>query len=125
MRRGRERTMGRIAGAVFGVCVALAWSSASLAQTTATRSSSFQYDPASGLLTQEVIEPNTSALRLEKDYTYDAYGNKLAVSVSGVDITTRTSTVTYDAQGQFVTQNTNALNQSETFQYDARFGAAT
>ena len=105
--------MGRIAGAVFGVCVALAWSSASLAQTTATRSSSFQYDAASGLLTQEVIEPNTSALRLEKDYTYDAYGNKLSVSVSGIDITTRTSTVTYDAQGQFVTQNTNALNQVE------------
>jgi len=117
--------MGRIAGAVFGACVALAWSSAGLAQTTATRSSSFQYDPASGLLTQEVIEPNTSALRLEKDYGYDTFGNKTSISASGVDITTRASSVTYDAKGQFVTQNTNALNQSETFQYDARFGVAT
>jgi hypothetical protein len=103
--------MGRIAGAVFGACVALAWSSAS-AQTTATRSSSFQYDSASGLTIQEVIEPNTQALRLEKDYTYDIYGNKISVSVSGVDVATRTSTVTFDTKGQFVATNTNALNQT-------------
>src|SRR5438105_3071431 len=123
--RGQERTMGRIAGAVFGVCVGVLWAGASLAQTTATRSSSFQYDPASGLLTQEVVEPNTTSLRLEKDYSHDAFGNKTGGSVSGIDIATRSSTVTYDANGQFVTRNTNALGQSETFLYDARFGAPT
>jgi YD repeat-containing protein len=117
--------MGRIAGAALGVGVAVLCAGESLAQTTATRSSSFQYDAASGLLTQEVVEPNTPALRLEKDYTYDAFGNKTGVSVSGIDIATRSSTSTYDAKGQFVTQNTNALGQSETFQNDTRFGAPT
>jgi YD repeat-containing protein len=95
------------------------------AAASATRTSSFAYDANTGLVTQEVIEPNTAALRLEKDYVYDSFGNKVSVSVSGVDITTRSSTTTYDAKGQFVTRNTNALNQSETFAYDARFGAPT
>src|SRR5262249_44468365 len=95
------------------------------AQTTGTRSTSFQYQAGSGLLTQEVVEPNTSSLRLQKDYSYDAFGNKTGGTVSGVDITTRSSTVTYDAKGQFAVTNTNALNQSETFEYDPRFGQPT
>jgi YD repeat-containing protein len=112
-------------GAAFLLCLGTVWSSAVLAQTSLTHTSSFVYDPASGLLTQEVVEPNTTALRLETDYVYDAFGNKTSVQVSGVDITTRTSTATFDARGQFATTNTNALNQSESFQYDARFGQAT
>jgi RHS repeat-associated protein len=111
------------------VASALVWtlfaSPAALAQTSATRTSSFAYDPASGLLTQQVVEPNTTSLRLETDYVYDAFGNKTSVSVSGVDITTRTNTATYDAQGQFALTNANALNQSETWQYDPRFGTPT
>ncbi len=92
---------------------------------SATRSSSFAYDAASGLVNQQVIEPNTPALRLQTDYVYDAFGNKTSVTVSGVDITTRSNASTYDARGQFVSTNTNALSQSESFQYDARFGVAT
>jgi RHS repeat-associated protein len=102
----------------------LAASTAS-AQMSATRSSSFAYDSTSGLLTQEVIEPNTQSLRLETDYTYDGFGNKTQASVSGVDITTRSTSTTYDAQGRFATQVTNALSQSETWAFDARFGVPT
>jgi RHS repeat-associated protein len=90
-----------------------------------TRTSSFAYDAATGLLTQEVIEPNTSALRLEADYVYDAFGNKLSATVKGVDITTRASSSVFDAKGQFAGSNTNALGQSESLQYDARFGKPT
>src|SRR5690242_5230753 len=122
---GQERAMGRITGIVLGVCAGALCASASLAQTSGTRNTSFQYQAGSGLLTQEVVEPNIPALRLEKDYTYDAFGNKTATSVSGIDIATRSSTVTYDAKGQFVVRNTNALNQSETFVYDAGIGAPT
>src|SRR6266700_8451947 len=68
-----------------------------------TRSSSFAYDTTSGLLTQEVVEPNTPALRLQTDYVYDAYGHKVSVTVSGVEIVSRSSTTTYDAKGQFAT----------------------
>src|ERR1700730_12649137 len=84
-----DRTVKAIRKAM--ICGALvlgaAWSSATLASTSATRTSSFAYDSTSGLLTQEVVEPNTPSLRLETDTVYDAFGNKTSVTVSGVDIT--------------------------------------
>lgn len=117
--------MTRSAVAVVAVCIGLGWSGSALAQASGTRSSGFAYDPASGLLTQEVIEPGTPALRLQTDYVHDAFGNKVQVTVSGVDIVTRSETVTYDTRGQFRTTATNALNQSESWpSYDQRFGAA-
>src|SRR5262252_3772259 len=107
-----------IRGAALLLCFGTVWSSGALAQTTsATRTSSFAYDAASGLLTQEAVEPGTPALALTTSYVYDAYGNKTSVTVSGVDIVTRTSTATFDAKGQFATTNANALGQSESFQY--------
>ena len=113
------------ATAILALCVSAAWSSSALATTPITRSSSFAYDTNSGLITQEVVEPNTPALRLETDTTYDAFGNKLSVTTVGVDITTRTNSSAYDALGQFVTKNTNALGQYETLVFDARFGKPT
>jgi RHS repeat-associated protein len=95
------------------------------ATTSGTRTSWFAYDSTTGLLTQEVVEPKTSSLRLQTDYTYDAYGNKTSVTISGIDIATRASTSTYDPLGEFATTNTNALNQSESWQYDPRFGKPT
>lgn len=92
--------------------------------SSVTRTSSFAYD-FSGVLNQEVVEPDTSTLRLETDYTYDAFGNKLTVTVGGVDIATRGSSSSFDAKGQFASSNTNALGQSESFQYDARFAKPT
>ena len=72
------------------------------AQTSASRNSSFAYDATSGLLTQEVIEPNLPAYRLQSDYTYNAFGQKTQVTVSGVDIATRSGSTAYDSRGQFV-----------------------
>jgi YD repeat-containing protein len=108
-----------------GLIAAVIWSGDALAQTSATRSSSFAYDPSSGLLTQEVIEPNTPALRLQTDYTYDAFGNKLTTTASGADIATRAASATYDSQGRFATSATNAVGQSESWQDDPRFGKPT
>jgi len=45
---------------------------------TLTRTAAFTYDAASGFLTKEIVEPDTSALFLITEYTYDAYGNKTA-----------------------------------------------
>ena len=72
-----------------------------------------------------MIEPGTPALRLQTDYVYDAFGNKISVTVSGVDIATRTASTVYDAQGRFAVSATNALGQSESWQYDLRFGLPT
>ena len=74
--------------AAAAILCALFGSNAALA-ASGTRSSSFAYDTTSGLLTQEVVEPNTPALRLQTDYVYDAFGNKVSVTVSGVDIVSR------------------------------------
>jgi RHS repeat-associated protein len=90
-----------------------------------TRTSSFAYDGATGLLTQEVIEPNNSALRLQTDYTYDAFGHRITTTVSGTGITTRSTSVGYDTKGQFATSVTNALGQSETWVYEPKFGLPT
>src|SRR5262245_26203974 len=118
--------------AVLGTLVPSAASAAS-----ATRTSSFCYDDAnaaqdpscppatsnSGLLTREVVEPNKPTLRLQTDYGYDAYGNKTSTTVSGgvsgdsSYVAQRTSSAAYDSQGEFATQQTNALGQSESWQY--------
>jgi len=49
---------------------------------SATRSSAFNYDASTGLLVQEVVEPDSSTLKLITDYIYDLFGNKTAVTVS-------------------------------------------
>jgi RHS repeat-associated protein len=112
------------ATAILALCIGAAWSSTASA-TSITRSSTFAYDAASGLITQEVVEPGTPSLRLETDTTYDVFGNKTSVVTSGIDIATRGNSSAYNAHGQFVTTNTNALGQSETLQFDPRFGKPT
>src|SRR5262249_53343863 len=115
----------RAATALVALAAGAVWSGAALAQSSATRTSAFAYDAGSGLLTQEVIEPNQTSYRLQTDYAYDAFGNKTQVTVSGIDITTRSASTTYDTRGEFATSATNALSQSESWQYDARFGLPT
>jgi len=115
---------------------------------TATRTSAFEYDPVSGLLTKEIIEPGNSDLCLVTEYTYDAYGNKISATTRNCNgsagsnpglnteaaspaagstsiITSSTVTTTYDTKGRFPVSSTNALNQTETKVFDERFGVVT
>jgi len=108
---------------VVAAAAILSWSP-TWAASTITRTSSFAYD-AQGVLNQEVVEPDTPALRLQTDYGYDSFGNKTSVTVSGADIVTRSSSSAFSANGQFNSANTNALGQSESIQYDARVGKPT
>ena len=113
---------------------------------TLTRTSAFEYDTATGLLTKEIIEPDNSSLCLVTAYSYDAYGNKSGATTrncnsSGSEaaapsgdpvIASRTSNSTFAAgtnssggawsAGRFATTGTNALSQSETREFNARFG---
>lgn len=120
---GSKRMEITLRRAVLALGLAIAAAPA-LAAQSGTRTSSFAYD-SSGLLMQEVVEPDNAAFKLQTDTTYDAYGNKVAVTVSGSGITSRTSTTTFDGRGQFATGSANALGHAESVQVDARFGQPT
>ena len=102
-----------------------------------SRSSAFEYD-ANGLLTAEIIEPDNPQLCVRTEYLYDSIGNRTQTltkncpGASGTALfTQRQLTASYAANavnlvaGQYPTSTTNALNQSETKQYDNRFAAVT
>src|SRR4051812_26221700 len=72
----RSFAMTRAVVRVLAACLGFGLTGLSGAQTTLTRTSAFEYDPVSGFLIREIIEPNDSALCLVTTYTYDAYGNK-------------------------------------------------
>ena len=92
--------------------------------STVTRESAFTYDPDTGLLASEIIEPNQPAYRKITTYQYDAFGNKVQATVSADSGGSRTTTTTYDPSGRFATSVSNALNHTETRTYDERFGKA-
>jgi RHS repeat-associated protein len=110
--------------------------------TTGTRTSAFEYDPTTGLLTKEIVEGEDSNLCLVTTYAYDNYGNRLSATTRNCNgstaneaaaptgaavFTSRTVSTGYVAgtgypAGQFPTNNTDALNHTESKTYDARFG---
>jgi RHS repeat-associated protein len=116
--------------AAITLLAVLGWSQAQA--DTQTRTSSFEYD-ANGLLTKEVVEPDRPNDCLQTSYTYDTFGNKTGITTSacagatGYAIasagTPRTASSSYGADGRFPLSTSNVLGQSETKQYDARFGA--
>ena len=111
----------------------LAWSQTS----SITRVSSFEYDPASGQLIREVIEPDRSNDCLSTTYGHDAWGNRTSSSTSAcagargnavssastprISSSFEAHRVTFGTRltlivpaGQFATRITNALGQTET-----------
>ncbi|MHB8746299.1 MAG: glycoside hydrolase family protein [Gammaproteobacteria bacterium] len=104
-----------------------------------TRESSFSYDPTTGLLLTEVIEPNGNVgaiVNMKQTttyaYAYNGFVNKTGATVSGADGISRLATAVNNAStagapyaysaGRFETGLTNAASQGETRVYDARFG---
>ncbi len=102
-------------------------------QAHLVRHSSFDYDSTTGLLKQEIVEPQDCEYKLQTDYTLDAFGNRTATAVSGAGcssdnyrtgIAPRTSHAGYDPAGVFEISAANALSQSESWSYNAAFGEA-
>ena len=119
---------GAVSGAALGLLL-LGVSHPAWAET-GTRVSSWTYDATTGLMASETVEPDQTQMRLDTAYTYDDFGNKVAVTISSpatgdAAITTRTTSTTYDNQGRFPVTVTNALSQSETRVYDPKFGELT
>jgi len=86
-----------------------------------TRSSTFEYDSDTGVLTKEVANSH-STLDLTKEYTYYDNGNKKTEEISGSGITTAKTIYGYDSLGKFQTSMTNADGLSETRTYNQSFG---
>ena len=96
----------------------------------ATRTSAFEYDANTGLLIKETIEPDLPQLRLDTSYVYDAFGNRTSATISSpatgaAAIVARTTSTTFDANGQFPVTTSNALGHSETKLLDAALGTVT
>lgn len=96
-----------------------------------TRVSAWTYDPASGLMNSEIVEPDETQMRLDTVYTYDAFGNTTAVTVSSpatgdAAIESRATTTTFDAAtGRFPETVQNAVGHTETRVHDGKFGVLT
>src|SRR2546425_516669 len=121
--------------------IALCGFALGLQASTQTRTAAFEYDPATGKLVKEIIEPDDSNLCLVTTYTYDSFGNRVSATTRNCNgssseaaapsgdavFQSRTTTQAYGAgpnwnAGQFPTTTTNALNQSESKTFDPRFG---
>ncbi|MCK5481577.1 MAG: RHS repeat protein, partial [Gammaproteobacteria bacterium] len=100
-----------------------------------TRKSAFEYDPGSGLLTAEIVEPGKAELELRTEYAYDMFGRRFVTTVSDSGtamhgIVTRSSSSIYTPAGQADPArpydarlvNSNALGHSETQWIDTRYG---
>lgn len=144
--RGQLRTL--VLAAMQGGCAALsALATAQTALSSIIRTSSFEYD-AAGLLIREVIEPESPQECLQTVHGYTAQGNPSSKSssacaaASGHTLTSAGSArgtaneylsqtvvieeVSYSTPaGVFATRTTNALNHSESYEYDPRHGQVT
>ncbi|HCJ6672832.1 TPA: hypothetical protein NU797_003571, partial [Acinetobacter baumannii] len=100
-------------------------------QTAIQTKTSYEYDTKRQVI-KKIDEPDDPALKLQTDYSYDAYGNVTKVSVTGTGNgtdtgATRTVSSAYEAgtgypAGVFKTRETNALSQQSTATYDAVTG---
>ncbi len=78
------------------------------------RVSAFNYytsGSVKGLLKDEIIEPDNSALTLTTSYEYDGFGNTVKVTQSGSGVASRVVETSYDSKGRYVEQSKNALGQ--------------
>ena len=96
-----------------------------------TRTSTFRYNANTGLLDQEVIQPDTGnseaalAAMLTTTYTHDAYGNRVQADVIGWNGTaaeTRSSFITYDGRGRFATGSRNVLGHTQSRSFSPTLG---
>ncbi|HYD78256.1 MAG TPA: RHS repeat-associated core domain-containing protein, partial [Paucimonas sp.] len=95
-----------------------------------TRNLGYAYEPASGLLKSETIEPNDPALRVmtsyERNNAFGLVNRKIQAwtdPATGAPQTRTLSDTTYDARGRFAVTVKNALNHAETRTFHAGTGA--
>lgn len=88
------------------------------------RLTQFEYDPTSGILTKEKIEPGNDTLGYEKTYEHDDFGN-IIKSTTTAGGKTRYLQSKYDDQGRYVIETTNNLGHKVTKTVHPLFGTIT
>ncbi len=98
-------------------------------ESTQTRISAFEYDTVTGILTAEIIEPDSTNREeyLRTEYLHDTYGNTIRKTVcdNTIDCSTlptsdpfdlyrvfRTTETEYDSDGRYVTKSINGYGQT-------------
>ena len=93
--------------------------------TAVTRKTAFEYDSVTAAVRKETKEPGHSKLEVITSFTLDKFGNQLSSSVTGRNMSSRTSSAVYDPLGRFSIQSKNALGQvTQTITSWDRFGNA-
>ena len=93
---------------------------------TITKSSSFEYDTVSGLLTTETFAPENSKLGYLKTYVHDGFGNiTKSVEMPLDNSQERVTLSSYDARGRVIASSTNSLGFTETSETDDATGQVT
>lgn len=126
-----KRLLGGVLTALLPV---LAGGAFSAHADTIVKVSSFEYD-AAGLLTKEIVEPDSPNDCLQTVYGRDGWGNKTSstrsacAGASGHAVasasTPRTSSTQFSADGRFPLASANALSQTESRVFDQSLGLMT
>lgn len=144
-RRGAWGQARQCAAPALAAVLLLAGATAHAASTT--RTSAFDYNGVTGLLTKEIVEPDNSDFCLVTAHGYDAWGHKTSATTRNCNgsagsspsvnseaaapatgtapFASRSSSTTYSSDGRFPVTSSNALGQSETTAYDSTLGAPT
>ena len=99
-------------------------------QPAQTRTAAYAIDTFSCRATQQVLEPDTPALRVATSYGFDGCGNLDAIRVTGSNpngsaMPVRTTTLAYGARCQMPESVTNALGETTSYAYRWDLGVPT
>src|SRR5262249_36416020 len=87
-----------------------------------TRTVAYTPDYVKCRQTAQVVEPSSASYKVTTALGYDNFGNVNNVSVTGVGMTARTTTVDWGTRGQFPVTITNALSQPTIRDYNYDLG---
>ncbi len=87
-----------------------------------TRVSAFNYDPNTGQLLRETVEPDIPALKYDKKYDYDLFGNIIKSYEMPNTNEVRTQQTIYSTNGRFDLESTNSLGHKTVKTFDAATG---
>lgn len=87
-----------------------------------TRTKTFTPDTTNCRYTQIVTEPSSSSYKVTEALAYDAFGNVNSDTVTGVNMTARTTTMNWGTTGQLPASVTDPTGATTTFTYNWNFG---